>query len=268
MRGFRRPHQTRRQSGRQPVRATAGNRTASSRRQPTRTSPSGPPSLIGRTTAIVALGAIALVAFLVYAVVQAANPAPPGPSEAQRAALDADPDLPGTYVKPHPGPDGAYGTGDDAQHMGQGVSLPICGADLIEADARLGDVDADRSAIAGCYNSNPPTSGPMSGQTGAFRIYENPVPKEAFVHSMEHAGVVVWYNSEDEEIRKKLESIVEGQLDRLRPVAMVPYPEMEPETIALTSWTRLDKFPVSDFSRERIETFIATHNRRYNPEGF
>jgi hypothetical protein len=43
---------------------------------------------------------------------------------------------------------------------------------------------------------------------------------------------------------------------------------MEPNTIALTSWTRLDKFPVSEFNRNRVSTFIEEHNKRFNPEGF
>jgi len=50
-------------------------------------------------------------------------------------------------------------------------------------------------------------------------------------------------------------------------VVMVPYPDMEPDTVALTAWTRLDKFPTSDFSPDRVKTFIERLERRYNPEG-
>jgi len=41
---------------------------------------------------------------------------------------------------------------------------------------------------------------------------------------------------------------------------------MEEDTIALTAWTRLDKFPVSEYTRERIETFEEELNCRFNPE--
>jgi hypothetical protein len=41
---------------------------------------------------------------------------------------------------------------------------------------------------------------------------------------------------------------------------------MEPNTIALTAWTRLDKFPVSDL-KKRVGTSSA-HNKRFSPEGF
>ena len=225
-------------------------------------------SFFGRTPVLAAAGLTVVAGFVIYAVLQAANPAPPGPSKSERAELNAAPDLPGEYIKPHPGPDGQYGTDDDAQHMGVGVSLAVCSADVIEADSELSDVKADRTAVGNCYTSNPPTSGPMSEQTGGFRVYQNPAPKEAFVHTMEHAGVVVWYNTDDEDIKQQLESVVKDQQDRRRLVAMVPYPEMEPDTIAVTAWTRLDKFPVSEFSKKRVEQFIEAHNKRYNPEGF
>jgi len=227
-----------------------------------------PLSILGRTSVLV-VASIALVSGIVaYAVLQTADSGTPGPSPSARAALDANPNLPGQYVRPHPGPDGKPGTSDDGQHLGVGVSLPICSPDVLAADSLITDPTADRTAVANCYTSNPPTSGPMSGQTGGFRIYQNPVPKEALLHTMEHAGVVVWYNTDNDAIKKQLESVVKDQQDRRRLVAMVPYPEMEPDTIALTAWTRLDKFSVDDFSRKRVEEFVAAHNKRYNPEGF
>ena len=67
---------------------------------------------------------------------------------------------------------------------------------------------------------------------------------------------------------QEIESAVQEALDRRRLVVVSPYPNMEPETIALTSWTRLDKFEVSDFNQKRIEDSIAIHQRRFNPEGF
>ena len=52
----------------------------------------------------------------------------------------------------------------------------------------------------------------------------------------------------------------------LFPVLMMPYPDMEDETIALTTWTRIDKFPVSEYSRDRLEEFEDELNCRFNPE--
>jgi hypothetical protein len=43
---------------------------------------------------------------------------------------------------------------------------------------------------------------------------------------------------------------------------------MESETIALTSWTRLDKFSASELTRDRVQEFINENHKRFNPEGF
>ena len=43
---------------------------------------------------------------------------------------------------------------------------------------------------------------------------------------------------------------------------------MEPKTIAITSWTRLDKFPVAEPTEERLQRFIDENHKRFNPEGF
>ena len=254
----------RREASRSGQRRSGGRSAAAKSRR----RPFGFLSFFGHMPVLIAGGIVLLSGVLIYAVVQAANPPPPGPSKPEQAELNSDAGLPGEYVMPHPGPDGKYGTNDDAQHMAEGVSMSICSSELTASDSQLADVNADRTAIAGCYNSNPPTSGPMSEQTGGFRVYQNPIPKEVFVHTMEHAGVVVWYNTADAEVKKELEAVVKDQLDRRRLVAMVPYPEMEPDTIAVTAWTRLEKFPVSEFSKKRVEEFIETHNKRYNPEGF
>ena len=51
-------------------------------------------------------------------------------------------------------------------------------------------------------------------------------------------------------------------------LVMTPYPGMEAEHIAITGWSRIDKFPVEEYTRERVEEFIDAHERRFNPEGF
>ena len=44
-----------------------------------------------------------------------------------------------------------------------------------------------------------------------------------------------------------------------------PYSEM-PRRIALTAWTKLDTF--DEFDAQRVERFIDTYERAFNPEGF
>ena len=48
---------------------------------------------------------------------------------------------------------------------------------------------------------------------------------------------------------------------------MTPYADMEEETIALTSWSRIDKFAVSEYSEDRVEEYIDAHVCRYDAEG-
>jgi hypothetical protein len=123
------------------------------------------------------------------------------------------------------------------------------------------------------YNSNPPTSGPHDPRVPQFRIYNDPVSasgpitKEQLVHAMEHGGVIIWHNCTDcDSTVETMKEITRKGLLADRNLIMVPYPEMEPNTIAFTAWTRLEKFPVSEFTAERMEKFIKDHDRRFNPE--
>ena len=67
---------------------------------------------------------------------------------------------------------------------------------------------------------------------------------------------------------KQLTDTVNEELGRRKLVVMSKYTEMEPNTIAVTSWTRLDKFPTSDLTKKRVTDFIEENNLRFNPEGF
>jgi hypothetical protein len=202
---------------------------------------------------------LAIAGLIVYAVVSQ-NTAPTNElPDWQKAQLDADPRLPGVYVPPHPGADGLSGNGDDRQHFGNGVVQPICTQEQIDSGQIFDPI---------CYQSNPPTSGPHASSPMTFGVLQNPAPKENLIHNMEHGGVVVWYNTDDADVIDELESIVRDALDRRRLVVMSRYTEMEPNTVALTAWTRIDKFSVSEFTRKRVTDFIEEHQRRFNPEGF
>jgi len=211
------------------------------------------------TAVAAAVGAFVLIAGLVYAVTQADNPTETSVEKAQDAQLDDDPNIPGTYIPPHPGADGQAGTRDDRSHMPAGTSIPIC------TQAQL---DAKNYSNPLCYHSNPPTSGPHSETPAQFRNLQNPARKEDVLHSMEHGGVFIWYNTSDQAAIDLIKSVVDDNVDRRRFVGSTVYTEMEPETIAITSWTRLDKFPVSELTKERLQRFINENHKRFNPEGF
>jgi hypothetical protein len=200
-----------------------------------------------------------------------AQPAPtptetPRPSAFGAAAaieMDPAPDLPGEYV--------------NLPELYQDErGLAHYGADSSEgpntANHVTGDVDYE-----GAGNSNPPVGGPHWGSTACgtdpatapqncgpapWGIYRVPWAAETLVHNLEHGGVVVWYNTADQAIIDDLESFARD----LFPVVLTPYPDMEEEMIAITSWGRIDKFPVSEYSRDRLEEFNDVHNCRFNPE--
>ena len=182
-----------------------------------------------------------------------------GVEGARAAENDRSTSLPGQYVAVHPGFDGRPGTSDDRQHFANGISYPICTAAQIAANEISNPL---------CYLSNPPVSGPHGASPMAFKVLDNPAPKENLLHNMEHGGVVIWYNTTNRDVISQLNEITNNSLDKRRLVVISEYREMEAETIAVTSWTRLDKFAVRDFNAKRVSDFIEVHNKRYNPEGF
>ena len=117
------------------------------------------------------------------------------------------------------------------------------------------------------YNSLPPTSGPHLGGKADWGISENPIPDELQSHNLEDGGVMVQYNcipgknqkeatpsameqNTCEKLVADLSAIVKRYSDK---VVLAPYPKLDTK-IALTAWTRIDKF--NDFDQERIQKFI------------
>lgn len=195
--------------------------------------------------------------FLVYSLTQiGGGDSTPDYLQAQR---DDDPDLPGQYIAPHPGADGTVETSDDRSHFGTGTVVQLCTADQVAS----GNISNPL-----CYPSNPPTSGPHADQPMPFRVLENPAPKENLIHNMEHGGIVIWYNTSNQDVINQLKSITQDNVDRRRFVVMTQYTGMEADTIAVTAWTRMDKFPASEFNKKRVDDFISEHHKRFNPEGF
>ncbi|MGH7767481.1 MAG: DUF3105 domain-containing protein [Candidatus Binatia bacterium] len=108
------------------------------------------------------------------------------------------------------------------------------------------------------YNSDPPTSGPHLPNIANWGVHQEPVTKELQVHNLEDGGVIVQYNCpainpECNPLIEKLAGIVRRYS---RNVILAPYPGMK-EKIALTAWSRIDKF--DDFDENRIVRFIEAY---------
>ncbi|MEX2158643.1 MAG: DUF3105 domain-containing protein [Dehalococcoidia bacterium] len=210
---------------------------------------------------VVVLGVVAVVAIVGFIIVQSGGDRSAQSEEAVEAEANDDPSLPGEYVNVPEIYDGYWGN-TGGTNTGEHVRRDV-------------DYEADG-------NSNPPAGGPhWSGQCGddpseapafcgpaPWGIYNEPWDPETLVHNMEHAGAVIWYNTADQGVIDDLESIVEDQLNDGKLLVMAPYRDMEAETIALTSWSRIEKFLVGEYSEERVKEFIDVHERRFNPEDF
>jgi hypothetical protein len=81
-------------------------------------------------------------------------------------------------------------------------------------------------------------------------VHTRPIPLELQVHNLEDGGVVVQYNCTCPELVDKLRGIV-SKYDKH--VIFAPYPGMKTR-IALTAWTRLDRF--DELDEKRIVRFI------------
>ena len=107
------------------------------------------------------------------------------------------------------------------------------------------------------YNSDPPTSGPHLPYIASWGVSETSIPKELQVHNLEDGGVVVQYNCPQTDpacktLIEKLAQIVR----RYDHAILAPYPGMSYK-IALTAWSRIDKF--NEFNEARIVKFIEAY---------
>jgi hypothetical protein len=214
---------------------------------------------------VVAVFVIAVAGVIVYLIIQAGRP---GEASTKWAEMEADPapglpgewvDLPTIYADER-GPAG-YNLPDrvnTASHVGRDV-------DYAE-DQGLPPVGGPHWGSSGCArdpDSSPPFCGPAD-----WGIYRTPWPPETLVHNMEHAGVVIWYNTTDQATIDDLEDFATGLLEDGKRLVLVPLPELEAETVAISVWTRRDVMPVSEYSRDRLDNFIDELYCRFDPEGF
>ena len=106
------------------------------------------------------------------------------------------------------------------------------------------------------YGSNPPTSGPHYEEWTKAGVYEEPLADGNLVHSLEHGYVIISYNCEQEnpECKDLVSKVVAIWEEKGRnKIIVTPRPSLDTK-IALTAWTKLDKF--DEFDAERINFFI------------
>ena len=240
--------------------------SARSRRTPVRPRSSGGGMQLPWIPIVVVVGVAAIIGVVIYLVIEAGKPAGNRFEEAARVEeqFATSTTLPGQGVNlPE-----IYADGSTLAHYGQDSSVgPNTNAHVTR------DVDYTAQGL-------PPAGGPhWNGNCGqdpktapAFcgpvpnGIYRDPWNPESLVHNMEHAGLVIWYNTTSQETIAELEDFASDNDNKQ--LVLTPLPEMEPETIAITVWGRRDKFPVAEYSRDRLDDFIDKLYCRFDPEGF
>ena len=245
---------------------------ARSRRTPVRPSGSGGRLRIPWIPIAVVLGIIVVIGAVGYIVIQAGKPASERFANAAKIESDPAPDLPGEWVDLPI----TWGDGTNQAHYGAKTG-PNTNAHVTH------EVDYSKEATANAPNGLPPAGGDHWGNGSCgedpktapsfcgpvpWGIYREPWHAESLVHNMEHAGVVIWYNTADTNIRDQIEAVAKKRLKAGNLVVVAPYPDLPADTVALTAWARRQVFPVSQYDESRVDTFIKTFSRRFNPENF
>ncbi len=110
------------------------------------------------------------------------------------------------------------------------------------------------------YATPTPTSGTHSANSARCGIFNQDVPPEFAVHSLEHGTVVIWYQPTlADNVVSGLREIVNQFDDR---VILSPNTQLTDPVVA-TSWKRLKAYDDAD---PEIEDFISTYRTR-GPEG-
>lgn len=164
-----------------------------------------------RRIAVVA-GAIAAVAAIGAVIAVAAGRVDGGGSDREAAEVFPDVDVPARKVED---------LEDAAKAAGCELSSPMQeGTDHVETRVK--------------YESNPPTSGPMSGSVASDGVAEKDVALEQVVHSLEHGRVAFWFDADTPApARGALKAVFDEQPPAL---ILARNPKRMPEQVAATAW--------------------------------
>jgi len=205
----------------------------------------------------VVAGIAILVAGIAYLIIQSGQERSVDNAKWQAVEADANPELPGEFVNLQEIYGGKYG--GESPNTNSHVSTEVDYKDK-QGLPPVGGSHWGSSRCGGDPADKPAFCGPVD-----WGVYRQPWDAASLVHNMEHAGVVVWYNTGNQEIIDQLEDFGVDNDEKLLVVA--PFPDMEQDTVAITAWGRRDKIPVSEFDRDRLQGFLDRYECRFDPEG-
>lgn len=111
------------------------------------------------------------------------------------------------------------------------------------------------------YGHYPPTSGPHWPRPAPWGEYEQEVPEEAWVHNLEHGGIVILYRCDTpcpELVRQLREVYATFPKSKYGNVKLLIAPNQKLKTrLAILAWTWIDE--MDEFDRERLLRFYQAH---------
>jgi uncharacterized protein DUF3105 len=119
------------------------------------------------------------------------------------------------------------------------------------------------SSQSGTYRSAyPPASGQHWGNTWAdWKMYDEPLPPEVFVHNLEHGGIVLLYRCDTPcpqlvtQLRALHRTFPNDKHGKVK-LAIAPDRKIT-SPIVILAWTWIDELPA--FDRERLLRFYRAH---------
>lgn len=145
----------------------------------------------------------------------------------------------------------------------------VAGEETLLDLGNLHIAQGERSPID--YNSTPPTSGPHYGNLVAWQVYEEPIRYEQVVHNLEDAGVLIYYQCEDDcpELVAEISEFAQPLMDDGRHIVVLPnvpswtvgddstlHQDMG-ASIALVAWQKVLK--MDEFDSEKAAAFIDAY---------
>ena len=138
-------------------------------------------------------------------------------------------------------------------NQGEGVSDLVRNPDAAVEGVQVADTESlARNHVAGAvdYESVPPNGGDHNSAPQSCAVYDEPIPSEHAVHSLEHGAVWITYNDElPQDQVEELAGKIEGDPYGL----MSPVPDQE-SPVVLTAWGRTLELDTATDSR--IDDFL------------